>query len=59
MGVHRVVLDLLLIPNDRKKDVRMNELMQLVHEFLHFRANQSNQVLRSSCCNSSASARTW
>ena len=45
MGVHRVVLDLLLIPNDRKKDVRMNELMRLVHELLHFRANQPTR-----CC---------
>ena len=47
MGVHKVVLDLLQIPFDKKEDVRMNELMRLSHQFLqHFcLGNQSNQAL--------------
>jgi inositol 1,4,5-triphosphate receptor type 1 len=46
MGVHTVVLDLLQIPYDRKEDVRMNELMRLVHEFLQnfCRGNQTQAL---------------
>lgn len=47
MGAHSVVLELLQIPYDKKEDVRMNELMQLAHEFLqHFCLNNhANQTL--------------
>lgn len=34
VGVHTVVLDLLQVPYDRKGDRRMDELMELAHEFL-------------------------
>ncbi|XP_066945107.1 inositol 1,4,5-trisphosphate receptor isoform X30 [Macrobrachium rosenbergii] len=34
MGIHAVVLDLLQIPYDKKEDKRMNELMELAHQFL-------------------------
>lgn len=47
VGVHTVVLDLLQVPFDEKEDIRMNELMQLAHEFLQnfCLGNQQNQVL--------------
>lgn len=46
VGVHTVVLDLLQIPYDQK-DVKMNNLMSLAHQFLHnfCLGNQQNQVL--------------
>lgn len=34
MGIHSVVLDLLQIPYDKKEDKRMNELIELAHQFL-------------------------
>ena len=47
MGVHSVVLDLLQIPYDRKEDVRMNELLELAHQFLQdfCLGDRQNQVL--------------
>nr|AAC61691.1 inositol 1,4,5-trisphosphate receptor [Panulirus argus] len=46
MGIHSVVLELLQIPYDRKEDKRMNELIELAHQFLQNfclgdRANQA------------------
>ncbi|KAK4321538.1 hypothetical protein Pmani_007659 [Petrolisthes manimaculis] len=46
MGVHSVVLELLQIPYDKKEDKRMNELIELAHQFLQNfclgdRANQA------------------
>lgn len=34
MGIHSVVLELLQIPYDHKEDKRMNELIELAHQFL-------------------------
>ncbi|KAG7164639.1 Inositol 1-4,5-trisphosphate receptor-like [Homarus americanus] len=34
MGIHSVVLELLQIPYDKKEDKRMNELIELAHQFL-------------------------
>ncbi|KAK3865118.1 hypothetical protein Pcinc_029236 [Petrolisthes cinctipes] len=46
MGVHSVILELLQIPYDKKEDKRMNELIELAHQFLQNfclgdRANQA------------------
>lgn len=46
MGAHSVVVDLLRIPFD-KKDIHMDEVMKMAHEFLqHFcLSNHQNQIL--------------
>ena len=46
MGAHIVVLELLRIPYD-KKDIRMDEVMKMAHEFLqHFcLSNHQNQSI--------------
>ncbi|CAO1407028.1 unnamed protein product [Diamesa hyperborea] len=47
VGVHTIVLDLLQVPYDEKEDTRMNNLMELAHQFLQnfCHGNQHNQVL--------------
>ncbi|KAF6037984.1 hypothetical protein EB796_003709 [Bugula neritina] len=47
MGAHLIVLELLQIPYEKKKDIRMHELMKLAHEFLQCfcLGNKNNQSL--------------
>uniref|UniRef100_A0A6A7G5P7 Inositol 1,4,5-trisphosphate receptor n=5 Tax=Hirondellea gigas TaxID=1518452 RepID=A0A6A7G5P7_9CRUS len=47
MGVHSVVLDLLQIPYEKQEDKRMNELIELAHQFLQnfCLGDRQNQVL--------------
>ena len=47
VGVHTVILDLLQVPYDEKEDVRMNQLLNLAHQFLQnfCLRNQQNQLL--------------
>ncbi|GAB1604735.1 inositol 1,4,5-trisphosphate receptor type 1-like isoform X6 [Argonauta hians] len=47
MAAHSVVLELLQIPFDKNKDVRMHEIIRLAHEFLQYfcLGNPTNQVL--------------
>ncbi|XP_029648662.1 inositol 1,4,5-trisphosphate receptor type 1 isoform X5 [Octopus sinensis] len=47
MAAHSVVLELLQIPFDKNKDIRMHEIIRLAHEFLQCfcLGNPANQVL--------------
>lgn len=47
VGVHTVILDLLQVPYDEKEDIRMNQLLNLAHQFLQnfCLRNQQNQLL--------------